>query len=71
MENLLKDYRAAAIEHGEYTCSGQSDLANKAYGKLHGVLLTLIAESRDSEIIKLLRTPTLGCSFGRQLICWR
>ena len=57
MNNLLADYVAAAREHGQYSSSGQSDMANNAHERLQDTLLALIAEGRDSELLTLYDNP--------------
>lgn len=53
----LTDYRTAAHDHGRYSLSGESDLANKAYAKLQSAFLALVANGQDSTICDLYDDP--------------
>ena len=53
----LAEYRRAAQDHGKYTMSGESDLANKAYAVLRSIFLELVAKGQDATICNLYDDP--------------
>lgn len=64
MRNLIQEYRANAIAHGDGTMSGDRKKTNKAYGQLVKIFHEIITDKADYGLFDLYDDDNLSVQ------CW-